>query len=309
MELEAEDDKLREARDGALGTYKTKCLPSKGSLVEELNYTFEVLRKRELEAAHKIGALKFEAALAESDAKHKRATTSMFEAEKDRLKKEQALLEEEKKRLDAAILLHQDRQPNLTDEKGVRQAMKELSAKTDEELARMEKQELENEKNSGTAYKELKQALMKEKFDLNKLRAQCPASESMHFIYILDKSGSMGLGSRWAALQESVDASLRVRSAAAETSDKISVVLYDSTARIITRGGNTPKDFIGCLKNERPSNGTDFGPAFERAKEAMDVINHRGKVVVIFMTEGEGRNTAKAAQILKDMYAAKKVHG
>ncbi|KAA0145569.1 hypothetical protein FNF31_08020 [Cafeteria roenbergensis] len=110
--------------------------------------------------------------------------------------------------------------------------------------------------------------------------------QAMHLVFVLDESGSMS-GSPWAALMAAYKSFLDVRGAANQgrSEDKVSVVLFNSDAR-------TPAKCVPIAEVDKSfsmrGHGTNFGPALDAAKAALDATPAGYSPLLLFMSDGCG---------------------
>lgn len=125
-----------------------------------------------------------------------------------------------------------------------------------------------------------------------------------HFIFVLDKSGSMG-GVRWDALVKAYERFILTRQQRS-MDDAVSLITFNHDAHI----DFTKQPINGQAAQKikaSPGGGTAFAPAW---KAALQVARESGmRTVIIFMTDGEAGDVGQAAEMAEKIYRAREKAG
>jgi uncharacterized protein YegL len=124
------------------------------------------------------------------------------------------------------------------------------------------------------------------------------SSREMHTVFIIDESGSMS-GSQWTSLQQSFSAYLNVLKTNGSSSDVVSVIQFDASARIIAEF--LPVDAAASLSLTMKGGGTQFGPALSEAIDLLRRDSRNLDIVLVFMTDGENGDGDTPVSILKEL--------
>ncbi len=107
-------------------------------------------------------------------------------------------------------------------------------------------------------------------------------TQSFHFVFVLDESGSMS--DEWSSLQNAYQGFLTRRNDDQGGDDHFTVVLFDDTKRTICqqqRLANTPRSLP-----ELKSGGTTYSEGLKEAAKAMAADRTASSIVMIFMSDG-----------------------
>ena len=130
-----------------------------------------------------------------------------------------------------------------------------------------------------------------------------PKAVPIHFILVLDDSGSMSGANKWSHLVESVRSFLELRSKQGSPDDLISIILFSVNATIEVSGSRVYPELIEQLREPCFGGGTNFSAALERCIQIIKQSNHSThKYAVVFMSDGQASYPTKEIEIIKDNY-------
>ncbi len=120
-----------------------------------------------------------------------------------------------------------------------------------------------------------------------------------HTVFIIDESGSMR-GDEWTALQSSFSAYLTVLSSNGSSSDIVSVIQFDNTARIVAESLSAHD--AAALNLSMNGGGTAFGPALSQTIELLRRDSSTCDIVLVFMTDGQNGDGDAPIGILRELF-------
>jgi len=110
--------------------------------------------------------------------------------------------------------------------------------------------------------------------------------ESYHFIFALDSSGSMS-GAPWNALIKAMENFYKVREETHSGTDYVSIVVFETNAKILFFNQKRSVNQLECLKKHKPDGGTCYGKSLAKITEVLSQSHQadRGNFI-IFMSDG-----------------------
>jgi Mg-chelatase subunit ChlD len=121
-----------------------------------------------------------------------------------------------------------------------------------------------------------------------------------HTVFIIDESGSMK--DRWSSLQKSFSAYLRILIAKGSSSDVVSVIQFDTDARLVDHATKISPQQASQLSLNMRGNGTNFGPAIALANDFLEQDSYPSDIVLVFMTDGENTDGDVALGALQNLF-------
>jgi Mg-chelatase subunit ChlD len=115
----------------------------------------------------------------------------------------------------------------------------------------------------------------------------------------IDDSGSMK-GDRWAALQNSFSAYMTVLTSNGSSSDIVSVIQFDNTARVVAESSSAQD--AAALNLSMKGGGTTFGPALLRTMELLRRDSSTCDVILVFMTDGDNQDDETPIDVLRQLF-------
>jgi Mg-chelatase subunit ChlD len=119
-----------------------------------------------------------------------------------------------------------------------------------------------------------------------------------HTVFVIDESGSMC--PHWPSLQKSVHDYLQILLDFGNFSDFVSIIQFDSTARIIEAQISLDAAISKTLEIKGGS--TNFAPALTLVKELLLQDSSESDVVIVFMTDGDAVDGDVAVDILREIF-------
>ena len=132
--------------------------------------------------------------------------------------------------------------------------------------------------------------------------SQTPA---IHIVFVLDESGSMS-GSPFEEVRRAYRAFLTLRTQNQGVQDLVSVVQFDSSARVVMQAKPISQALIELpFKGEQ---GKSFVPAIQMAQQCIDSTpSHSSNIV--FMTDGQANDSSEAEKVLAALYQKSRAAG
>lgn len=126
------------------------------------------------------------------------------------------------------------------------------------------------------------------------------------YVIMADTSASMQAGNRYAGLRTS----LRAFFAALAPADQLTLITFDSKARVVYQGqvGRSPDTLIGKLPATATGKATDIGAALEQATEALGRSGAPSIASVVLVTDGRHEPPAGSPYPLTDGYGWQQLH-
>ena len=137
-----------------------------------------------------------------------------------------------------------------------------------------------------------------------------PPRSSCHMVFCLDASGSMR-GRKWDQLQQAYHQCLLSRITAQAVGDKVSVITFDDTPRVIIRC----EDVTAASAHRLPytGGGTAFVPALNQAHSLLEgapaEMHTSHTPVILFLSDGHGEGAGPACDAMQKVSAAWHQHG
>jgi Mg-chelatase subunit ChlD len=126
------------------------------------------------------------------------------------------------------------------------------------------------------------------------------ASGSFHIVFCLDESGSMR-GGRWASLQQAYQTFLSHRSNGQGGSDIVSVIQFDSSARVMFERQHL--DVARSASLSMRGGGTNFAPALDTASSVLQNARQLGYTpMLVFMSDGHDDGGSSALTRMGQIY-------
>lgn len=148
-----------------------------------------------------------------------------------------------------------------------------------------------------------------EKFDMTytSVAVDDPIDENqvvpIHFILVLDDSGSMSSENRWQSLERSVGIFLESRYNQGSPNDLVTIILFSVNATIEISNSAIYPQLINQIRQPSFGNDTNYSAALEKC---MQVINQfkssTHKYAIVFMSDGQANYPTNQIASLKDNY-------
>jgi len=125
----------------------------------------------------------------------------------------------------------------------------------------------------------------------------------IHFILVLDDSGSMSLDNKWPHLVQSVRNFLDLRSKKGQTDDLVSMILFSVSATIEISKSRVYPELVDQLRAPCFGGGTNFSAALERCIQVIKQFNApTHKYAIIFMSDGQASFPSNEIEMIKANY-------
>lgn len=118
--------------------------------------------------------------------------------------------------------------------------------------------------------------------------------EPIHFILVLDDSGSMS--SKWNELKTTVENFLQVRSREGSPDDLVTIIYFSSEANIVVAGATISQDIASQLIKPSFGSATKYSAALDRIIQVIKILSTH-KYGIVFMSDGEATDGYPESQI------------